>query len=342
MLITTAVFYGAGIPVEARLHLFRAGAALLAIGASLIPFTVWTLGQEDLLGWDRSTIWLMASALCLPVYLGSHLLLRDRIFALLSAVTGGSLGLAVLHVLGLPIEWGLCALVGLAIVYQIAGTAAGRHPAAARLGACSGPPRRRSPAVILRAAGDQAVPPALGPLAFGPGVPGRHTKRRLRVCGRHRLVAGRRFLRRGRPAHRPACLRLRHRLAAALRRPAHPHQGTVLRRLVRPLPGGAGGRLPAVRALRAGSGVRYRCARLHGGAVAAAARLRCGPGAKPARRLLASGRVPRALPPPCTRSAASTGWLPRCCSYRWPAPWPCICCRSRSASASARPARSPG
>ena len=119
MLVTTAVFYGAGYLVEARLHLFRAGAALLAIGASLIPFSIWTLGQQDLLGWDRSTTWLIASALCLPVYLGSHLLLRDRIFALLSAITGGSLVLAVLHTLGLPIEWGLCALVGLAIVYQI-------------------------------------------------------------------------------------------------------------------------------------------------------------------------------------------------------------------------------
>ena len=119
MLATTAVFYMAGYLVEARLHLFRAGAALLAIGASLIPFSIWTLGQQDLLDWDHSTIWLIASALCLPVYLGSHLLLRDRIFALVSAVTGGSLGLAVLHVLGLPIEWGLCALVGLAIVYQM-------------------------------------------------------------------------------------------------------------------------------------------------------------------------------------------------------------------------------
>ena len=118
MLITSAVFYGAGYAVEVRLHLFRAGAALLTIGAALIPFTVWTLGQQDLLALDHSTIWLMASALCLPVYLGSHLLLRDRIFALLSAVTGGSLGLAVLHMLGLPIEWGGCALLGLAIVYQ--------------------------------------------------------------------------------------------------------------------------------------------------------------------------------------------------------------------------------
>ena len=171
-----------------------------------------------------------------------------------------------------------------------AGTAAERHPTAARQGLVldrPGDDARGAP----RAAGDQAVPPALGPLAFGPGVPGRHTERQLRVCGRHRLVAGRRFLRCGLPAYRAARLRLCHRLAAALRRPAHPHQGTVPCRLVRPVPGGAGGRLPAVRALRAGCGARYRCARPHGGAVAAEARFRGGPGANPTRHLLAAGRL---------------------------------------------------
>ena len=119
MLITTVVFYGAGYAIEQRLKLFRAGAALLGIGAAFIPFDIWTLGQQALLAWDHSTIWLMISVICLPVYLASYLLLRDRIFALLSTVTGASLLLVVAHLLGLPIEWGLCALVGLALGYVV-------------------------------------------------------------------------------------------------------------------------------------------------------------------------------------------------------------------------------
>jgi hypothetical protein len=116
VMCTTALFYAAGYFVRQRLGLTLTGAALLAIGGGFIPLTVWTLGQE-LLHWEPGAIWLAASVLCLPVYLASHAVLRDRMFAVLTAVTGGSELLALSHWLGVPLEWGLLLLIGLACAY---------------------------------------------------------------------------------------------------------------------------------------------------------------------------------------------------------------------------------
>jgi hypothetical protein len=116
VLCTTLLFYGAGYLVRQRLRLLLAGAALLAIGGAFIPLCVWTLGRELLL-WDADAIWLIASLLCLPIYLASHALLRDRTFAVLVAVAGGSQLLALVNWIGVSLEWGLTLLVGLAVVY---------------------------------------------------------------------------------------------------------------------------------------------------------------------------------------------------------------------------------
>ena len=61
----------------------------------------------------------MASTLCLPIYLVSHAALRDRTFALLTALAGGSELLAVLHRLRVPLEWGCCTLVVLAMGHSL-------------------------------------------------------------------------------------------------------------------------------------------------------------------------------------------------------------------------------
>ncbi|MBA2448062.1 MAG: hypothetical protein H0V51_08555 [Chloroflexi bacterium] len=114
---TTALFYGAGYVVRQKLRLARAGTTLLAIGGAFVPLLVWTLGQEGLLDWDRGAIWLAASSLCVPAYLLSYLVLRDRTFGLLTALAGGSELLALSHRLGVPLEWALCGLVALASGY---------------------------------------------------------------------------------------------------------------------------------------------------------------------------------------------------------------------------------
>jgi hypothetical protein len=117
VMATTTIFYGAGYGVRQRLGLTKTGAALLAIAAAFIPLDIWTLGQRALLDWDAGVMWLVASLLCLPVYLASHALLRDRTFAGLTALAGGSALLAALHWLRVPPEWGLCALPTLAMGY---------------------------------------------------------------------------------------------------------------------------------------------------------------------------------------------------------------------------------
>jgi hypothetical protein len=119
MFATTLAFYGSGVAVRAKLRLTRAGAALLVIGAGLIPLTIWTLGQERMPQWDTGTVWLVASALCLPIYLVSHLLLRDRPFAALAALAGGSLVLATAHQAGLALTWALVGLSLLAVAYLL-------------------------------------------------------------------------------------------------------------------------------------------------------------------------------------------------------------------------------
>jgi hypothetical protein len=126
---TAFLFYAAGWVVRQRLRLTLTGTALLAIGGAFVPLGIWTLGQERLLDWSPGTVWLVASTLGLPLYLGSYLLLRDRIFAALTAVAGGSEILALAQQVGLPLEWGLCLLLVLTLGYVVlARRLAGRLP----------------------------------------------------------------------------------------------------------------------------------------------------------------------------------------------------------------------
>jgi hypothetical protein len=113
---TTLLFYAAGYVIRQRLHLALTGAALLAIGGAFIPLCIWTLGQE-LLHWQPAAIWLLASMVSLPIYLASHVVLRDRTFGVLVAVAGGSEVLALANWFGVPLEWGLVCLIGLGCAY---------------------------------------------------------------------------------------------------------------------------------------------------------------------------------------------------------------------------------
>ncbi len=118
MLGTTAVFYAAGVAVQHRLGLPRTGAALLAIGAAFIPLDACTFGR-DILALEPRSIWVVASLLCLPIYLTSHLTLYDRASAVLTSVAGGSLVMSLAYPLGVDPIWGGCALVGLAGIYLV-------------------------------------------------------------------------------------------------------------------------------------------------------------------------------------------------------------------------------
>jgi hypothetical protein len=115
--VTTAIFYSVGYLVRFRLHLSITGSTLMAIGGAFIPLTVATLGREELLNWEPGAIWLAASLISLPVFLCFHMLLRDRAFALFTALAGASELLALLNWLGLSGEWAAATLVALAIGY---------------------------------------------------------------------------------------------------------------------------------------------------------------------------------------------------------------------------------
>jgi hypothetical protein len=114
---TTLLFFAAGYVVRQRLHLTIAGATLLGIAGAFVPLTIWTLGQRQILDWETGAIWLVSSLVSLPLYLGAQRLLRDRTFALLAALAGGSELLAALNWLGVPLEWALTALVVLTTAY---------------------------------------------------------------------------------------------------------------------------------------------------------------------------------------------------------------------------------
>ena len=117
LVVTTAVFALAGLALRHRFGLPRTGGALLAIAAVFLPLDVWTLGGAELLRWPPATTWLVASTLCLLAYLGLHLLLRDRTFALLSAAAGASLTLAAAARAGVATDWWAALLVLLAVLY---------------------------------------------------------------------------------------------------------------------------------------------------------------------------------------------------------------------------------
>ena len=117
VIATTLLFFVSGYVVRQRLHLTIAAATLLGIAGAFVPMTIWTLGQERLLRWETGAIWLVSSLVSLPLYLAVHRLLRDRTFAVLAAVAGGSEVLAVLNWIGVPLEWGLATLALLATGY---------------------------------------------------------------------------------------------------------------------------------------------------------------------------------------------------------------------------------
>ena len=117
MIATTLVFYSIGYLVRRQLRLTTTGATLLAIGGAFVPLDIWTVGQEGFLSWEPAAVWLLASLVCLPIYFGSHAIVRDRSFAVFTALAGGSELLALLNWLGVSLEGGFGALVALALLY---------------------------------------------------------------------------------------------------------------------------------------------------------------------------------------------------------------------------------
>ncbi|MGD8397215.1 MAG: hypothetical protein PVG11_00010 [Anaerolineae bacterium] len=111
----TLAFYAAGWFLRVRMDLWASGIAVTAIGSLLVPLDFYAIFLAGGL-WPESAwpwVWLMASAVCLPVYFFTALRIRAKFFGYLVAVALGSLFCAALEVAGAGRPWWLAAVVGL-------------------------------------------------------------------------------------------------------------------------------------------------------------------------------------------------------------------------------------
>ncbi len=114
--LITAIFYALGWYVRSQLHLESSGIALSAVASLLVPldfYAVFLFGKFPGSMWDE--VWLMASAVCLFVYLATTLLMNFEFFGYLVVLAAGSLLAAIVQVSGLPGDIRWAALTGLAL-----------------------------------------------------------------------------------------------------------------------------------------------------------------------------------------------------------------------------------
>ncbi len=117
IILFTLSFYFAGWFLRVRMKLRASGIAVTAVGSLLVPldfYAVFVAGGVLPAG-QWPWVWLMASAVCLPIYTFTALRLRAEFFGYLVAATAGSLLCAALKVLGVAPEWDLLALTVLAL-----------------------------------------------------------------------------------------------------------------------------------------------------------------------------------------------------------------------------------
>ena len=119
IVLFTLSFYGGGWFMRTRMNLRASGMALTAVGSLLVPLDFYAVfiagGFWPAERWPW--VWLMASAVCLPIYIFTALRLRAQFFGYVVAAAGASLMCAALQVLGVGSEWWLLALVSLALLY---------------------------------------------------------------------------------------------------------------------------------------------------------------------------------------------------------------------------------
>jgi hypothetical protein len=121
IVLFTLSFYGAGWFLRTRMKLLLSGIAVTAIGSLLVPLDFYAVlvAGEVLPPEQWPWAWLMASAVCLPIYLFTALRIQAQFFGYLVAVAAGNLICAILYVLGVPPEWFLTALAALALALAV-------------------------------------------------------------------------------------------------------------------------------------------------------------------------------------------------------------------------------
>ncbi len=117
IVLFTLSFYGAGWFLRVRMKLRLSGIAVTAVGSLLVPLDFYAVLIEGGV-WPAGAwpwAWLLASAVCLPIYTFTALRIRAQFFGYLVAVAAGSLVCATLQVAGVDPQWWLAALAALAL-----------------------------------------------------------------------------------------------------------------------------------------------------------------------------------------------------------------------------------
>lgn len=117
IVLFTLSFYGAGWFLRVRMKLRASGIAVTAIGSLLMPLDFYAVGVVGgVVPMDKwPWVWLIASAVCLPVYTLTTLRIQAHFLGYLVVAAAGSLLSAILWVTAVPPEWLLAALVALAL-----------------------------------------------------------------------------------------------------------------------------------------------------------------------------------------------------------------------------------
>jgi hypothetical protein len=117
IVLFTLSFYGAGWFLRTRMNLHLSGVAVTAVGSLLVPLDFYAIGIAGgaVPAEEWPWVWLVASAVCLPIYTFTVLRIQAGFFGYPVAVAAGSLLCAALWVMGVPPEWLLFALAALAL-----------------------------------------------------------------------------------------------------------------------------------------------------------------------------------------------------------------------------------
>jgi len=117
IILFTLFFYAAGRFLRRRMGLRASGIAVTAVGSLLVPLDFYAvlLAGEVLPPEQWPWVWLLASAVCLPIYTLTAWRIQAAFFGYLVAVAAGNLACAGLYVLGLPGDWSLAVLPAVAL-----------------------------------------------------------------------------------------------------------------------------------------------------------------------------------------------------------------------------------
>jgi cbb3-type cytochrome oxidase subunit 3 len=102
----TTLFYGLGWYVYRQMNLPDSGMALIAVGSLLLPldfYAFYLSGGFPPDSWPQ--VWLLASAVCLVVYLLVVAIIQAEFFGYLIGVAAGSLAAAALNLVGVHVYW---------------------------------------------------------------------------------------------------------------------------------------------------------------------------------------------------------------------------------------------